>query len=247
MIADGVARVVLERVLAADVEANARVKFQRLAAGRGFGIAEHHADLFAQLIGENAGCLGLAEDGGKLAQRLAHEPGLQTDEAVAHLAFDLGARRERGHGVDRHDVERAAADEHLGDLERLLAVVGLGDQQVVDVDADGAGVVWVHGVLGVDEGPIEAGGGEGAGDFRRPVTLYGAAQDRLALGQPLADRRRDRAADDQGLVAVLREIALLYGRKKSIHVDMNDFAATVHRRLHGQIFAPAISAFPTSM
>ena len=34
------------------------------------------------------------------------------------------------------DVDRARADQHLGDLERLLAGVGLGDQQLVDVDAD---------------------------------------------------------------------------------------------------------------
>ncbi len=46
--------------------------------------------------------------------------------------------REGGHRVDRDDVERAAADEELGDLERLLAVVGLRDEEVVDVHADPA-------------------------------------------------------------------------------------------------------------
>ena len=72
--------------------------------------------------------------------------------AVAHLALDLGPRRERGHRVDHDHVDRARADEHVGDLERLLARVGLGDQQLVDVDADGPGVDRVHGVLGVDVG-----------------------------------------------------------------------------------------------
>ncbi len=71
---------------------------------------------------------------------------------VAHLAFDLGPRRERGHRVDDEDVERARADQHVGDLERLLARVGLRDQQGVDVDPDGPGVDGVHGVLGVDVG-----------------------------------------------------------------------------------------------
>ena len=42
--------------------------------------------------------------------------------------------------------------EHVGDLERLLARVGLGDEQLVDVDADGLGVDRVHRVLGVDVG-----------------------------------------------------------------------------------------------
>ena len=72
--------------------------------------------------------------------------------AVPHLAFDLGLRRQRGHRVDRDDVERSGADQQLGDLERLLAVVGLRDEQIVDVDADPACVLRVHRVLGVDEG-----------------------------------------------------------------------------------------------
>jgi hypothetical protein len=78
----------------------------------------------------------LLSDAGDLAQRLAHQPGLQADVAVAHLALDLGARHERGHRVDDDDVERAGADQHVGDLERLLTGVGLGDQQRVGVDAE---------------------------------------------------------------------------------------------------------------
>ena len=39
-------------------------------------------------------------------------------------------------------------------------------------------------VLHVDEDVIEAGGGEGAADFRRPVDLQAAPEDRFALGQP---------------------------------------------------------------
>ena len=70
---------------------------------------------------------------------------------VAHLALELRPRRQRRHGVHRHDVDGARAHEHVGDLERLLAVVGLRDQQLVDVDADPLGVQRVHRVLGVDE------------------------------------------------------------------------------------------------
>ena len=43
------------------------------------------------------------------------------------------------------------ADQHVDDLERLLAVVRLGNEQLVDVDADLTGVERVHRVLGVDE------------------------------------------------------------------------------------------------
>ena len=71
---------------------------------------------------------------------------------LAHLALELDPRRQRGDRVDRDDVDGAGADQDVDDLERLLAVVGLGDQQLVGVDADPAGVDRVERVLGVDEG-----------------------------------------------------------------------------------------------
>ena len=43
------------------------------------------------------------------------------------------------------------ADEHVGDLERLLAVVGLRDEQLVGLHAELARVGRVERVLGVDE------------------------------------------------------------------------------------------------
>ena len=97
------------------------------------------------------GGVGVVERTGHLPQRLAHQPGLEADVAVAHLALDLGARHQRGDRVDHDQVERAGADQHVGDLERLLAGVGLADQQRVGVDAEVLGVVGVEGVLGVDE------------------------------------------------------------------------------------------------
>ena len=71
--------------------------------------------------------------------------------AVAHLAFDLGFRSERGNRVHGDDVDRTGAHEQLADLERLLAGVGLRDEKIVDVDADPARVLGIHRVLGVDE------------------------------------------------------------------------------------------------
>ena len=88
---------------------------------------------------------------GELAHRLRHQPRLQADVGVAHLALDLGAWHERRHRVDHDEVERARAHEHVGDLERLLAGVGLGDQELVDVHAELARVRRVERVLGVDE------------------------------------------------------------------------------------------------
>ena len=56
---------------------------------------------------------------------------------LSPISPSISARGVRGgHRVDHHDVERVRADEHVGDLEGLLPRVGLGDQQLVDVDAD---------------------------------------------------------------------------------------------------------------
>ena len=97
---------------------------------------------------------------------------------VAHLALDLGARHERRHRVDDDAVDAAGADERLGDLERLLAGVGLADEQLVDVDAAGTGVAGIERVLDVDERDDAA-------------TRLGLGEDVLADGR-LARRLRTR-------------------------------------------------------
>jgi hypothetical protein len=50
------------------------------------------------------------------------------------------------------DVHAVRADEHLDDLERLLAVVGLRDQQAIEIDTEFLRVGGVERVLGVHEG-----------------------------------------------------------------------------------------------
>ena len=126
---------VLHRADAADVEPHRRVELERLAAGRRLGVAEHDADLFTQLIDEHHRRLRPRDRARQLAQRLAHEPRLQTHVRVAHVAFDFGLRHERRDRVDHDDVHRAGAHEDLADLERLLTRVGLRDQQRLDVHA----------------------------------------------------------------------------------------------------------------
>ena len=136
----------------------------------------------------------LAQRTGHLAQRLAHQAGLQTDVAVAHLALDLGARHERGDGVDDDDVEGAGADQHVGDLERLLAGVGLRDQQRVGVDAELLGVLRVERVLGVDERRDAAGGlrvGDRVQGHRRLAGGLRAVDLDDAAARQAADAERD--------------------------------------------------------
>src|SRR5437879_12696225 len=52
------------------------------------------------------------------------------------MAVALGARHERGDGVDGDHVHRVGAQERLGDLERLLTRVRLRDQELVGVNTD---------------------------------------------------------------------------------------------------------------
>ena len=119
--------------------------------------SEHYPDLFPELVNENCGGLRLAQRARDLAECLGHETGLQPDVAVPHLALDLSPRHERGYRVDDHDIDCPGAYEHVGDLQRLLASVRLGDQQRVGVNAELLGVLGVERVLCVDEGGDPAG------------------------------------------------------------------------------------------
>ena len=130
-----------------------------------------------------------------------HQPGLEAHVAVAHLALDLGPRHQRGHRVDDDDVEGAGADEHVGDLERLLTGVRLGDQERVGVDAERLGVLGVERVLGVDEGGDAAGllrvGHRVQGHGRLARALRAVDLDDPAPGQA-ADAQRDVEGDRPG-------------------------------------------------
>src|SRR5215470_4144116 len=142
---------VLEGLDPAYIQPDRGVELERPPAGGGLRRPEHHADLFPQLVDEDRGGLRLVERAGELAQGLGHEPGLQADVAVPHLALDLGPGHQRGDRVDDDHVDRAGADQHVGDFQRLLARVGLGDEQRVGVYAKLLGVVRIERVLGVDE------------------------------------------------------------------------------------------------
>ena len=136
--------------------------------------------------------------------RRACRPG----QRVAHVAVELGPRHERGDRVDHDDVDRVRADQRLGDLERLLAGVGLRDQQLVDVDAELLGVDGVERVLGVDEGRVAAHalglrddveGERGLAGRLRPVDLGDAAARDAADAQRHVERERA-GRDDRDLV-----------------------------------------------
>ena len=70
---------VLERLDAPDVQALGGVELQRAPARLGLGRAEHDADLFADLVGEDAQRLRAVEVARELAHRLGHHPRLRAD------------------------------------------------------------------------------------------------------------------------------------------------------------------------
>src|SRR5690606_1337497 len=141
----------LDRADAANVEPHGRIELQRVAARRRLRAAEHHADLHADLVDEDHEAVRALDVRRELAQRLRHQPRVQADVRIAHLAFDLGLRRQRRDRVDDDHVDRARAHEHVRDLERLLTGIGLRDQEVIYVHADLLRINRVERVLGVDE------------------------------------------------------------------------------------------------
>src|SRR5207237_10605630 len=99
----------LDRADAADVHPHGGIELERVATGRGLRVAEHDADLHADLVDEDDQRVGALDVAGELAQRLAHEARLPAHLWLAHLALELGLRRERRRRVAAGPVPRARA------------------------------------------------------------------------------------------------------------------------------------------
>ena len=70
---------------------------------------------------------------------------------IAHLAVDLRLGHQGRHGVHDDNVHRTGAHHGLGDLQRLLAVIRLGDVEIIHVHADISRIDRIQRVLCVDE------------------------------------------------------------------------------------------------
>ena len=71
---------------------------------------------------------------------------------IAHFPFDFRFRDQGGNGVDDDDIDSTAADQFFCDFKGLFAVIRLGNEQFVGVDAKVAGIDRIQGVFGIDEG-----------------------------------------------------------------------------------------------
>ena len=147
---------VLNRLGPADIDTHGSVELERVAARCRLGVSVHDADLHTKLVDENNNAVRLRDVAGKLAKRLRHEPRLQTDKGVSHLAFNFRARRQRRDRVDDHHIHCARAHERVRNFQRLLAGIRLRDQHGVDVHADSCRIVGVQRVLGIYERDLSA-------------------------------------------------------------------------------------------
>ena len=137
---------------AANIQAHGGVELQCVAARGGFRVAEHHADLLAQLVDEDAAAARLADGAGKFAQSFGHQARLKAYGAVRHFALDFSAWRECRDRVDDDEIDRTRSNEVVGDFERLLAVVGLRDQEIFGIHAEVFRVELVESMLRVHDG-----------------------------------------------------------------------------------------------
>jgi len=132
---------------------HARVEFPAPCAGRRLGIAEHHADLFADLVRENHDCVRFEMNAGELAQRGAHQAGLRADHRVAISPSSSDFVTERRTGSSTITVERVRAPTSVSQMRTLprpssaarqagrraprRASSRSRDQRVLDVDEPG--------------------------------------------------------------------------------------------------------------
>jgi hypothetical protein len=82
---------------------------------------------------------------------------LESHKRVSHIPFDFRLRDESGYRVDHDEVDCAGTNEGIDDFERLFPVIGLGNDEGIDVDSDFFRVRGVKSVFGVDEGARTAG------------------------------------------------------------------------------------------
>jgi len=194
---------------AADVEAHGGVEFEGLTAWGGFGVAEHDADFFTNLVGEDGAGAGLGDDGSEFPHGGGHEARLGANGGVADFAVEFLAGDEGGDGIQDDDFEGIGADEGFADAQGFLTGAGLGDEEFVHIHAEAAGVTGIESMFDVDEGGEPTGflglsdGGEGKGGFTggfRAVDFDNPAPGEAADPEGLVDEEvaggDDRDVDD---------------------------------------------------
>ena len=126
---------------------------------------------------------------GQLAQRLRHQPRLQADVGVAHLALELGLGHQRRHRVDHHHVDRVASApasrRSRAPARRCRAATPAGCR----CRRRALGVLGVERVLGVDEGREPAARCAWATTWSASVVLPEDSGPKISTTRPRGSRR----------------------------------------------------------
>ena len=217
---------------AADVHAHGSVEFQGASAGSGFRVAEHDADFFTDLVGEDADGAGLGDEAGELAEGGGHQARLGAHRGVSYFAFQLLLGDQRGHGVHHDDVNGIGTHQGFADLQGFFPGARLGDQQVVLIHADGLVGLACHdpkidGVqrqLGEDTGQNgrnPAPGVEQTGTQSRQHTRQKRAQQRGPWIPP-GTHQHDAHRAAGGKASVHRQVGHVQNTVGDVHADCHD-------------------------
>ena len=69
---------------------------------------------------------------------------------IAHFTFQLSPRDKSGHRINHQNINRARTHQCIGDLERLLARIGLGNQEIININAQLFGIGRIQRMLGIN-------------------------------------------------------------------------------------------------
>ena len=83
----------------------------------------------------------------EFSKRLGHQPRLQTHVGIAHVPLQFRTGHKRRDRVHHHRVECAAAHERVGDFQCLFPGIGLGNEQIFQVDPYPFGELYIQRVL----------------------------------------------------------------------------------------------------
>ena len=70
---------------------------------------------------------------------------------ITHFSFDFRFGNKRRYGIDNNNIDRARANQGFYDVKRLLSRVRLGNEKLIDIDADPSRIFGIKRVFRVDK------------------------------------------------------------------------------------------------
>ena len=147
---------VFQSIHSTHVNTNSRIELQRTTTGSSFRVAEHNANFFTNLVDENSSAFRFCNQTSQFTQRLAHQTSLQTNMGVAHFAFDFCTRNQSRNGVNYDNINCTTTNERVANFQCLFAIVRLGNQKIVYVNAQFTSIFRVKCMFSIDERRITA-------------------------------------------------------------------------------------------